>query len=56
MVDQLVYGIVGNEVNLNMKQHRELTRILHRPCKIDDKMMKISTGIELMVDSLKKCC
>lgn len=53
MVDQIAYGIVGSEFNLSMKQRRELTGILHRPCKIDGKVMWISTGIELMVDSLK---
>ena len=53
MVDQLAYGIIGTDFNLSMKQRRELTGILHRPCKIDDKIMKISTGIELMVDSFK---
>ena len=36
-----------------MKQRRDLTGILHKPCKIDSKVMKISTGIELMVDSFK---
>lgn len=36
-----------------MKQRRELTGILHRSCKINDKVMKISTEIELMIDSLR---
>lgn len=53
MVDQLAYRIIGTEFNLSMKQRRELTGILHKPCKIDDKVMKISTVIELMVDSFK---
>lgn len=53
MVDQLAYGIIGDDFNLSMKQRRELTGILHKPCKIDGKVMKISTGIELMVDSFK---
>lgn len=53
MVDQIAYGIIGTDFNLSMKQRRELTGILHRPCKIDDKIMKISTGIELMVDSFR---
>lgn len=53
MVDQLAHGIIGVEFNLSMKQRRELTSILHRPCKIDGKIMKISTGIELMVDSFR---
>lgn len=30
-----------------------LTGVLHKPCKIDNKIMNISTGIELMVDSFK---
>ena len=53
MVDQLAYGIIGTDFNLSMKQRRELTEILHRPSKIDDKIMKISTRIELMVDSFR---
>lgn len=53
MVDQIAYGIIGAEFNLSMKQRRELTGILHRPCKIDGKIMRISTGIELMVDSFR---
>ncbi len=53
IVDQLAYGIIGNDFNLSMKQRRNLTGILHRPCKIDNKMMKISNGIDLMVGSFK---
>lgn len=53
MVDQLSYGIIGSDFNLSMKQRRELTGILHRSCKINDKVMKISTGIELMIDSFR---
>ncbi len=36
-----------------MKQRRKLTGILHKQCKIDGKIMNISTGIELMADSYK---
>ncbi len=54
MADQLAFSIAGAEFNLSMKQRRELTGILHRPCKIDGKIMRISTGIELMVDSCRK--
>lgn len=53
MVDQLAYGINGTEFNLSLKQRRDLTGILHRPCKIDDKVMNISTAIDLMIDSFK---
>jgi CRISPR-associated protein Cas1 len=53
MVDQLAYGIIGSDFNLSMKQRRELTGILHRSCKINDIVMKISTGIELMIDSFR---
>ena len=52
-MDQIAYEIIGTDINLSMKQRRELTGILHRPCKIEDKVMKISTGIELMIDSFR---
>lgn len=55
MVDQLAYGINGTEFNLSLKQRRDLTGILHRSCIIDDKVMNISTAIDLMVDSFKTC-
>lgn len=53
MVDQVAFDVVGNEFNLSLKQRKILTGIIHRPCKMDDKVMKISTAIELMVDSYK---
>ena len=53
MVDQLAYEDVGADTNLSIKQRRALTGVLHRLCKIDGKMMNISTGIELMVDSFR---
>lgn len=53
MVDQIAYGIIGTDCNLSIKQRRTLTGVLHKPCKIEGKVMNISTGIELMVDSFK---
>ncbi len=53
MVDQIAYEIIGTDCNLSIKQRRALTGVLHKPCKIDGKIMNISTGIELMVDSFK---
>ena len=53
MVDQTAYHIIGNEINLSSKQRKEITCVLHKKCKIDNKIMQISTGIELMVDSYK---
>ena len=53
MVDQLAFDVIGADSNLSVKQRRTFTGILHRPCKIDGKVMHISTGIDLMVDSFK---
>ena len=53
MVDCAAFSIIGNEVNLSPKQRKELTSILHKKCKIDGKIMQISNGIELMIDSFK---
>lgn len=53
MVDQIAYEIIGTDCNLSIKQRRALTGVLHKPCKIVGKIMNISTGIELMVDSFK---
>ncbi len=53
MVDLIAFGIVGVDYNLSVKQRRCLTGILHKPCKIDGRVMNISTGIELMINSFK---
>jgi len=53
MVDQISYYHTGNEVRLNSKQRKSLAGILHCNCKVDGKIMWISTGIELYVDSFK---
>lgn len=53
MVDQLAFKMANNEILLSSKERKELVEILHCKCSIDEKKMWISTGIELMVDSLK---
>ena len=53
MVDQLAFEVIGTDCNLSLKQRKILTGILHKPCKIDGRVMNISTGIELMVSSFK---
>lgn len=53
MVDLIAFDTVGVDYNLSVKQRRCLTGVLHKPCKIDGKVMNISTGIELMIDSFK---
>lgn len=53
MVDQMAYRMSNNELILNSKERKELVEILHCNCSIDEKTMWISTGIEIMVDSLK---
>lgn len=53
MIDQAAFSIIGNDINLSTKQRRELTGVLHKNCKIDEKIIQISNGIETMVDSLK---
>lgn len=53
MVDQIAFDVAGAVFNLSPKQRKTLTGILHRPCNIDDKVMKVSTAIELMVDSYR---
>ena len=40
----------GGEVNMKKEFKNQL---LHKNCKIDEKSMQISNGIETMVDSLK---
>ncbi|MBQ5470618.1 MAG: hypothetical protein IIT58_01210 [Treponema sp.] len=44
---------IGTDCNLSIKQSRTLTGVLHKPCKIEGKVMNISTEIELMADSFK---
>ena len=52
-VDCGAFSIIGNEINLSHKQRKDLTGILHKECKIDGKIMQVSTGIELVIDSFK---
>ncbi len=53
MVDCIAFSVIGNEVTLSSKQRKELTSVLHKKCKIDDKNTQVSTGIEIMIDSFK---
>ena len=53
-VDLIANDIIGSNTILSKTERREITRVLHNACIIDNTKVNVMSAINIMIESLKR--